>query len=307
VVECTLNPPSPEPLALAFRGVSKTFGRQLVLDSLDLVVEPGSVVGLVGVNGSGKSTMIKCLLGLLKTDRGSVEVGGHDTWDLSSEIKARIGYVDQRAALYPWMKCKHLLSYVASFYPRWDDALIQRLADEWELPMDKSFGKLSPGQQQKVAVLAAIGHGPDLLVLDEPVSAMDPVARRAFLKALLGRIGELGCTVLLSTHITSDIERVASHVAILANGKIACYEELDDLKDRIKRLRIVSDAPLPPRFTVRGAVVTRQEAGVAVALSLQDPQSVVQELAARGGLSTAVEDLNLEEILLELSSGGQYV
>ena len=160
--------PTFEPLAVACRGVTKAFGAQTVLDRLDFAPLPGAVVGLLGTNGAGKSTLLKCLVGLLRVDAGAITVGGHDAWDLPAEIKARLGYVDQQPRYYPWMKGKHLLPYLGSFYPCWDHALLDRLAAEWGVPMNKAFGKLSPGQQQKVALLAAVGHRPDLLILDEP-------------------------------------------------------------------------------------------------------------------------------------------
>ena len=229
-----------------------------MLDAVDFAPPPGSVVGLLGTNGAGKSTLLKLLVGLLRVDTGVVSVAGVNSWDLPASIKARLGYVDQRPRMYPWMKPKHLLPYFGSFYPRWDTDLLDRLAGEWDVPMNQAFGKLSPGQQQKVALLVAVGHHPDLLVLDEPVSALDPAARRAFLRTLLEMTADADGdgatpTVLLSTHITSDVERVASHVAVAADRGIALFEELGDLKDRVQRIRIRSESPLPKGFAVPGA------------------------------------------------------
>ena len=308
MVESTRTAPMPGsavsddtgPLAFAFRGVTKQFGTQPVLAGLDFAVSPGTVVGLLGANGAGKTTLLKCLLGLLKIDAGTVTVGGHDAWDPPAAIKARIGYVDQHPKFYPWMKGKHLLPYVGSFYPQWDEPLLKRLAEQWDVPLNKAFGKLSPGQQQKIALLAAVGHDPDLLVLDEPVSALDPAARRAFLRSLLELTADAGRTVVLSTHITSDVERVASHVAVLDHGHMLCFEELGELKDRVKRLRVTSEPPLEPGFAVDGSLRTEVEGHAAVAVVAEDPAGIVEALRARGGLDVAVDDLNLEEIFIEL-------
>ena len=299
------EPTPPGPLPLSFAGVSKSFGFHRVLDAVDFAPPPGSVVGLLGANGAGKSTLLKLLVGLLRADTGVVSVAGADSWDLPAAVKARIGYVDQRPRMYPWMKPKHLLPYFGSFYPRWDVGLLDRLAGEWAVPMNQAFGKLSPGQQQKVALLVAVGHHPDLLVLDEPVSALDPAARRAFLKSLLEMTADADGdgstpTVLLSTHITSDVERVASHVAVLSDRRVGTFEELGDLKDRVKRLRIRSDGPLPEGFAVPGARTLTLDADRrgAVAVVEGDPPPLP-------GLDAAVEGLNLEEIFLALTEGAR--
>ena len=301
------KPPAPEPaappgpLAVRFRGVSKRFGAQRVLDAVDFAPPPGSVVGLLGANGAGKSTLLKLLVGLLRADAGEVSVAGAGSWDLPASIKARVGYVDQRPRMYPWMKPEHLLPYFGSFYPQWDEGLLDRLAGEWAVPMDRAFGRLSPGQQQKVALLVAVGHHPDLLVLDEPVSALDPGARRAFLKSLLElTAGDHAPTVLLSTHITSDVERAASHVAVLADRRITAFEELGELKDRVKRLRIRGTDPLPAGFAVPGArtLTLDPDRRGAVAVVEGDPPPLP-------GLDVRVEGLSLEEIFLTLTERGR--
>ena len=170
---------------VVFKNVSKKYGSTQVLDDLTWSVKSGAVVGLLGLNGSGKSTLLRCMLGLLKPDTGTIQIDNEDVWDLSDQTKARLGFVDQNPHLYPWMKGKQLIDYIGSLYPRWNDRLIRDIAAEWRVPMDQRFGSLSPGQQQKIAILTALGNEPDLLVLDEPVSSLDPVARRDFLRSLL--------------------------------------------------------------------------------------------------------------------------
>lgn len=301
-------------LDVVVRGVSRSFGSQAVLTELDFAPPPGSVVGLLGSNGAGKSTLLKLLLGLLKPDAGEVTIGGHGAWHLPAALKDRIGYVDQQPRLLPWMSAKHLLGYFGSFYSRWDQRLIDRLAGEWDVPMSKPFGKLSPGQQQKVALLAAVAHRPDLLVLDEPMSALDPGARRVFLRSLLDLTAEAGDggvapTVLFSTHITSDVERVATHAAILAGGKIRREGELADLKEAIQRLRVRSDNPLPeslgldlPPGTLHD--LRRDPDGRGLTLvSAAEPEALASRLREQAGAEVTVEGLNLEEIYLAVAGG----
>jgi len=287
---------------LELRGVSKSFGDKLVLTDVDLILPAGSVLGLVGKNGAGKSTLLKCALGLQRPQRGDVRILGEPAWELSPAGKERLGYVPQTIDLYPWMKIRQITAYTSAFYPRWNKALVERLLREWELNPEDRVGPLSVGQTQKLALILALGHEPDLLILDEPAASLDPVARRQFLETLLETVGER--TVLFSTHITSDLERVADRVAVLKDGKIVYSRELDALKDSVKRLYVQAAAPLPNgSFRVPGmlhAKVTGNEAVVSVQDFGPDlPDRIAQQWSA----SVAVQDLNLEDIFLELHHG----
>ena len=185
---------------------TESFDGHAVLRGLDFAPPPGAVVGLLGRNGSGKSTMLKLLVGLLKPDAGDATIDGHGGWSLPDAVKANLGYVDQEPAFYPWLPARFLFQYLGSFYERWDTRLLDRLAAEWDVPLDKPFGKLSPGNRQKVALMAALAPRPGLLLLDEPVSALDPAARRAFLKELIdwttgdGRAGDGADRAALQPH-----------------------------------------------------------------------------------------------------------
>lgn len=285
---------------VVMQNVTKAFGKNQILRDLNWEIPKGAVVGLLGVNGAGKSTLIRCLLGLLKPDSGRLKIEGHDVWNLPDEMKARIGFVDQKPKLYPWMKGKFLLKHIGSFYPVWNQAMLEQLAERWKTPLDKKFGSLSPGQQHKVAILAALGNEPDLLVLDEPVSSLDPVARRNFLKSLLDHSSDGQRTVLFSTHITSDVERVASHVAILVDGQVAWFDELDNLKDRVKRWRIHSEQKLPDDFSVEAAIRLNVNGRSATVVVADASKQSIQEIGQRYDAEVSVEDLNLEEIFMEL-------
>jgi ABC-2 type transport system ATP-binding protein len=280
--------------------VRKRFGRNEVLRGTTLEIPRGSIVGLVGTNGAGKSTLIKCLLGLLRPDSGSVRLFGEDSWTLSAESKGRLGYVPQTVQLYPWMKVDQVVRYVAAFYPHWDGAWSNELLDRWQLPRDQRVGPLSPGQMQKLGLVLALGHRPELLILDEPVAALDPVARREFLRAMMEVTNDTQHTVLFSTHITSDLERVASHVGLLQDGQIALFEELDAVKDRVKRLRIRAAETLPANFNVRGALRVKVDGANALAAVTDLDYRLVDELTSTWHADVSVEDLNLEDIFLEL-------
>lgn len=285
---------------ISIDGLVKFFSEKQVLKGVDLDIPPGSVVGLLGTNGSGKSTLIKCLLGLFRPTAGRVSILGENPWTLSAEAKERLGYVPQEVKLYPWMRVKHAVGYTAAFYPRWDYTWSERLLDRWELSRDDRVGPLSAGQLQKLALVLALGHHPELLILDEPVASLDPIARREFLRTLLDIAQDERHTVLFSTHITSDLDRVASHVALLKDGKITCYEELDTLKDRIKRLRITSSAVLPDGFSIPGALRTEVSGDRALITASNVSDDLIEQLQRDHAVRISVESLNLEEIFLEL-------
>lgn len=213
-------------------GLEKRYDGRTVLAGVSLEVEPGSVLGLVGRNGAGKSTLIRALLGLIEPDAGHAEVWGQPALRMDDTAKARLGYVPQQPEALGWLEVGQMLEFVGRFYPRWDTRYVDQTLDRWGLPRNKSLAKLSPGERQRVSVLRALASRPDLLVLDEPAAALDPVARRELLREIALRAGESGTTVLFSTHILSDLERVASHVAFMQQGRIVLHAELDGLKER---------------------------------------------------------------------------
>lgn len=287
---------------ISVQKLTKRFGSNNVLQGVDIEIPAGSVVGLVGTNGSGKSTLIKCLLGLLRPTSGAIRMFDEEPWKLSASAKSRLGYVPQVVKLYPWMKVRHIVAYTSAFYDCWDSTWVDRLLDRWELPRDHRIAPLSPGQMQKLALVLALGHRPELLVLDEPVASLDPVARREFLRSLLELCQDEKHTVLFSTHITSDLERVASHLAILKKGRIALFDELDAIKDRVKRVRISAQTDLPREFSIRGALRTEVSGRNALCAVADADDSFADELREEWNADVSIEDLNLEDIFLELHS-----
>jgi ABC-2 type transport system ATP-binding protein len=288
-----------EPVISAQQAYRK-FGNKEVLQGIDLAIPRGSVVGLIGKNAAGKSTLIKCLLGLLRLDAGRMRIFNDDSWNLTAESKARLGYVPQEVSLYSWMRVGQIIQYTAAFYPRWNWELSNHLVQQWELSLNDRVGPLSAGQIQKLALVLALGYEPDLLVLDEPVASLDPVARRDFLRTLLDIAQNENRTVLFSTHITSDLERVADRVAILLDGRIVFHDELDALKDSVKRLHITAAKDLPQSFAVRGALRMEVEGPNALVAVAGVGNGLIEELRSTWDAEVEVEHLSLEDIFLEM-------
>jgi ABC-2 type transport system ATP-binding protein len=213
---------------LELRGIQKTFGA-FALQGVALDVPSGTITGLVGANGAGKSTLIMVILGLVAPDAGSLRLFGAPVRRGEAGPRARIGFVQECPALYPHLRVPELGRLVAPFYPAWDEAAFRRLCSTFELPLKTAFKDLSQGARSKTALALALSHGAELLVLDEPTSGLDPLARREVLDLLLDVIQDEGRAVLFSTHITSDLDRVADHVAIMKEGRVTLAGAKDDL------------------------------------------------------------------------------
>ena len=218
------------------QGLNVAFGTQRVLDGLDWTLPAGQVVGLLGRNGAGKTTLIESLLGLREPDAGTATLFGQPSAALDDATRERIGYVPQRSDLFEWLTADQLLAYFRSFYPRWNTAKVDGLMSRWDIARDKPISKLSGGQQQRLSIVRALAHEPELLVLDEPVASLDPAGRRDFLGELVEQVVDRRTTIVFSTHILSDLERVALDVAFLAGGKIALHAPLDELLESSVRL-----------------------------------------------------------------------
>ena len=230
-----MSTPSTE-TCVSLQGLNVAFGAQRVLDDLAWSLPTGQVVGLLGRNGAGKTTLLEALLGLREPDAGTALLFGQPAANLSDAARARIGYVPQRSDLFEWLTADQLLAYFRSFYPRWNTAKVDGLMSRWDIARDKPISKLSGGQQQRLSIVRALAHEPELLVLDEPVASLDPAGRRDFLSELVDQVVDRRTTVVFSTHILSDLERVALDVAFLTGGRIALHSPFDELLESSVRL-----------------------------------------------------------------------
>jgi ABC-2 type transport system ATP-binding protein len=288
-----------EPLA-TIRNVRKVFGKKVALDDVSAEVFPGDIIGVLGKNGAGKTTLLETLLGFSLPTSGSTTVFGESSLALSAAAKARIGFVPQQDELLGVLSGKQLLAIVAAFHAAWSHELIGRLVAEWGVPLDQRIGTLSVGERQKLSVLSALGHHPDLLVLDEPVASLDPIARRQFLHELFAIAESPARAVLFSSHIVSDLERAANKVWIVKDGRLHWQGELDALKESVVRLQVRARKPLPTELGVPNALATRVDGTVAqVTVASWRPESMAA-LGQRFEASIEVESLALEEIFLEL-------
>jgi len=276
--------------------LNQSFAEKKVLDQLHLDIPAGSVTGLLGRNGAGKSTLLECLLGLRDFQSGSIQLFGEELNCLSRESKAKIGYVPQTTEIFGWLNARQLFAYFRSMYPRWNQEKADQLLRRWELPENLMISKMSAGQKQRLSIIRALAHEPELLILDEPVSSLDPAGRRDFLRELID-LTDRQTTIVFSTHILSDLERIAMDVAVLNHGKIILQQPLDTLMDNSLQITIASDrlTSLPEMQAFRQQAGRDGYTRILAQFALAD----LAQLQARSDLRA--EKLSLEDLFIELT------
>jgi ABC-2 type transport system ATP-binding protein len=288
--------------AVTISNLGKSFDGRQVLRGISTTVRAGDVVGVIGKNGAGKTTLLESLLGFSPPTTGSAQIFGEDCLHMSSAVKERIGFVPQQDELLPTLTGSHQLALVGSFYKRWDAELVERLAKEWEVPLTRAASRLSGGERQKLSTLLALGNCPDLLVLDEPVASLDPLARRQFLRQLLEIAGDEQRAVIFSSHIVSDLERVANRIWIVKDGQLLWDGEMETLKQSVQRLHIRARQPLPQSLGLPRVLSSRRSGdGLGATVTVRDlTESELNAAATRLDAQVESEGLGLEDIFLEI-------
>ncbi|HYW52826.1 MAG TPA: ABC transporter ATP-binding protein [Dongiaceae bacterium] len=286
---------------IAISGLTKRYRDVVAVDDVTLEVPAGSVCGLLGRNGAGKTTAFKCILGFSKPDAGVVHFDGHE---LNTETFATLGYVPERAQLYSWMTVAQHLELVRRTQPAYDEARARELVSTFRLDMRKKAKRLSKGQQTALSLVVALAPNPKLLVLDEPASGLDPVMQRAVLDILV-EAATSGATILLSSHQIGQIERAADRVAILRDGKLVVSGDLDDLRAASKTVEATFDGAIPALNGVNG-VARWETAGLTARAYVngRPAEDVAAQLTAIGGHGVRVLDRSLEDIFLDAVSDG---
>src|SRR4051812_33648344 len=225
------NGDSHVPGIVELSNVSRKFGYKVALDNINFRVPAGSVVGLVGENGAGKTTLIKHILGLLRAQSGSVRVFGLDPVADPVGVLSRIGYLSEENDLPGWMRVDELIGYSRAFHPAWDDDYAEELRQSFALEPAAKIKTLSKGQKARIGILIALAYRPDLLVLDEPSSGLDPIVRRDILGAIIRTIAHEGRTVVFSSHLLEEVEQVADHVTMINKGRIVLSAPLEEIHE----------------------------------------------------------------------------
>jgi ABC-2 type transport system ATP-binding protein len=239
---------------IEIRNLTRRFGTKVALDNISLSVPAGCVLGLVGENGAGKTTLIKHVLGLLKAQAGSVRVFGRNPVADPVGVLSRIGYLSEEGELPGWMRVHELMRYTRAFYPTWDPEYAEQLRQEFGLDPKAVLKNLSKGQRARAGLMVALAYRPPLLLLDEPSSGLDPIVRRDILGAIIRTIADEGRTVLFSSHLLGEVERVSDQVAMIQKGKILFCDALDDVRARHLWVTLRFDAPRSGPPSMPGAL-----------------------------------------------------
>jgi len=278
--------------------LSRAFGPKRALDDVSLNVRRGRVFGLVGANGAGKTTLIKHLLGRLKAESGSVRVFGFDPVTEPVAVLSRIGYLSENRDLPAWMCVDELIRYTAAFYPKWDDDYAEQLRRQFGLDPRAKVKNLSRGENAKAGLLLALAYRPDLLLLDEPSSGLDPVVRRDILEAIIRTVADEGRTVIFSSHLLEEVERVADDIAMIFHGKLALTGPLDEVKESHHRLVLRFDAPQPSAPKVPGVISLTGGGREWTAICNGRRDEAAAATARLGGKVVADEAPSLDEIFV---------
>jgi ABC-2 type transport system ATP-binding protein len=299
--------------AVELKNVTRTFGSgkslTLAVDNLSLSVPRGSVYGLLGANGAGKTTSIRMMVDHLKPDSGDVRVLGENPAEYSTDTRRRIAYISENMVVPKWMSMDDAVAFCKPLYPQWNEPLYRELLKTFDLKPDRRYEESSKGQRRAMCIIIALCQEPEILIMDEPASGLDTLARRHFLSELLKITCDENKTVLFSSHILGDIERTVDRVAIMMRGRLVLEGELDTLKEKVRRITFrtesgkVSEPAANPFHTLRNTwdrgslhwVVTDFEDEKMIRLRESLPDSVAVE----------VEGFNLEELFMESIESGR--
>ncbi|MBC8470746.1 MAG: ABC transporter ATP-binding protein [Planctomycetes bacterium] len=281
--------------AITIEGLHFSYGKKQVLKGVDLEVPKGSIFGFLGRNGTGKTTTIKTLLGLQKPRSGRCIIGGLDSFTETLEVRRRIGFMAEDQQMYGWMTISRIIKWVAGFYPGWDYKFADELADMLGLPKNTKVKALSKGQNSSLALLLALGHRPDIVILDDPTLGLDPIARKDFLRHVIELLQSNGVTVFFSSHLLYEIEPVADHIAILDKGVIIKASRTEQLRESVRKFVLT---PKPEaNFSEFAGILDVLKVGGNVSITVEDcddeKRTQLKGMSTNGMTEVA---LNLDEI-----------
>lgn len=289
--------------AITTHQLTKIYNGRYVVRDLNLTIPTGSVYGLLGRNGAGKSTTIKMLAGMVPPDYGQIELLGENIDSISQKTRERIAYMAEGHPLYNWMTIREVGNFTKAFYPSWNNVLYEQIIDHFGLLRKQKYGRLSKGQQAQVSLAVAVAPEPDLLILDDPTLGLDTVVRREFLESLIQLIQQQGRTVLFSSHILGDVERVANRIGIMNDGMLRADCSVDTFRESIRRV-VAEFQQTPPDFPGCKGLVTWRRIGTQMELVIvgwgPEQEEILKSLEPRW---IDAVSMNLEDAFIEYTRG----
>jgi len=286
---------------VSLKNLQRKLGGVTILKGISAQVQPGQVIALLGKNGAGKTTLLETILGFGFPSAGEAMLWSVNATGIDGEIKQRIGFVPQQDEFLNSMTGWEHLALFKAYRQHWNQSLVDKLIIDWLIPMDTYASKMSVGQRQKLSILLALANEPELLILDEPVASLDPIARRQFLQQLVEIAADENRSVIFSTHIVSDVERVANQVWMLRDGVLVYQGGLDELKESVARVTLIFSQPFTQKINWPH-LIKQKNNGNQTLLTFECWQpEMEQQLAREFSAKVQVEYLSLEDIFLELN------
>jgi len=289
--------------AIQIADLTVNYGRKVAVDQVSLSVTRGAVYALVGRNGAGKSSLVRCLLGQQKPEDGKVTLFGEDVWSRRAELMQSVGVVSEDADAPPEMSVAAIARFCARLYRKWDQESVEERLRMFGVPLSSRFGSLSKGQKKQVSLALALANTPELLVLDDPTLGLDVVARKSLFEEVIGDLADRGTTVFITTHDLIGVETFADRVGMIENGKLVLDEEVDALKSRFRRIRFATQ-PAALDTTVMRPTVMRAWGGGAEAIVSNYDDIAFERIRSTSDIGAAeVQAMSLEEIFIAIAGG----
>ena len=293
---------------LQAQGLTKYYGDTLAVDHLDLKIPRGCICGFIGRNGAGKTTAIKMLLGLLKPTAGAATLLGCDCQELTPAIRQRIGYVTEGHRLFGWMSIAGLEKFQRAFFPnQWDDKLFADMIEYFDLPKKKKIKHLSNGQRAQVSLALALAPNPELLIMDDPTLGLDAAIRRQFLEGMIELIMRQGRTILFSSHILGDVERVADRIVVIDKGVLRANCKLEEFQKAVKKVILSFAESVPAEIDINGLLhCRRSEKELELVLVGIDDDKIAEWAESAGTEKYTIVKMNLEDQFIEFTAPANH-
>jgi ABC-2 type transport system ATP-binding protein len=291
-------------MIIEFKSVKKNFGKFPALKDVSFSVPEGSITGFIGRNGAGKTTTMRIIMGLLNYE-GSAKLKGREVREGYALLRKEIGYMPETFSLYPYLSCKEMIEFNGKFFGKIDYDKIKNYTEIFEIDLNKRIESLSKGTKKALSFIIAVSTNPKILILDEPLSGMDPISRNNFLKILSEECGKNGATIFYSSHILEDVEKIADRIVFIHKGKILLEDELDTIKENYKRIAVVFNNAISKKDIERidGVKKIEEDGNGFLIITKHNPENILEEISKLKPLSIGMFDMNLNDVFNEIVGG----
>ncbi len=287
---------------LNIKNLAKSFGRKKVLENFNMTLQKGKVHGLIGKNGEGKTTLARMIMGIIPSNEGEIIYKDQNIGFKKTTYKKEIGYIPEDSFLYSWMTIKDLLDFNSSFYPKWNQKKADEILEKFSLDKKQRIKTLSRGMKLKLGLIVALAAEPELLILDDPTSGIDVPTRQDFLRGIIRELSEAGTTILFSTHLVHELERIVDHLSILSEGHLILDENYQQIKNAAKRARITFKDSIPEKLAIDGVLKEQREGNVADLVIYPWDKATEKKIDALSPARWEKEPLSLEEVFISFVS-----